>query len=171
VNAHKTGVGPARPTPENESSSNVQPFYNASAETARQYLARGWAAIPIPPRSKAAKITGWVNLRITEADLTEYFRDDSNIGVLNGEPSGWLIDIDLDHPLARELADDFLPATKAEFGRASARRSHRLYVVNSPVETNFRRLPKVNGKSQMIVELRSTGSQTVFPGSIHPSGE
>ena len=43
--------------------------------------------------------------------------------------------------------------------------------MTSPVETIQRRVPKRNGKAPMICELRSTGTQTVFPGSIHPSGE
>ncbi|MCC7085583.1 MAG: DUF3987 domain-containing protein [Pirellulales bacterium] len=140
-------------------------------DTAREYVRRGWHVIPIPPKAKTPKIDAWEQLRIGEAELTKHFRTGSNIGVLNGEPSGWLVDIDLDHALARELADEFLPPTGAEFGRASSPRSHRLYVVTGPVETRQRRLPKQNGKAPMIVELRSTGSQTVFPGSVHPSGE
>ncbi len=124
---------------------------------ASEYITRGWAPIPVPARTKKPIIDQWEKLRISEAELPEYFRPDSNIGVLNGEPSGWQVDVDVDHPLARDLADDFLPATQSEFGRASARRTHRLYVVTSPIETHQRRLPKIKGKRPMIVELRSTG--------------
>jgi hypothetical protein len=144
---------------------------NGSAAIARNYIARGWATIPIPPKSKAPTIAGWEQLRIGDADVPKYFAANSNVGVLNGGPSDGLVDIDLDHPLARELADEFLPVTDAEFGRASSRRSHRLYRVTSAVDTLQRRLPKVDGRAPMIVELRSTGSQTVFPGSVHPEGE
>src|SRR4051794_5872499 len=100
---------------------------------AQSYLVRGWAPIPIPPKTKAPNIDGWEQLRFGASDVEKYFRPNSNVGVLNGEPSGWQVDIDLDHTLARQLADEFLPATGAEFGRESARRSHRLYVVTSPV--------------------------------------
>jgi hypothetical protein len=90
-----------------------------------------------------------------------------NIGVLTGKPSGGLIDVDIDHRLALELSDQFLPLTPAVFGRASNRRSHRLYKVNGPVKT--RRFKST--KHGTIVEIRSTGAQTIFPGSTHPSGE
>jgi hypothetical protein len=78
-----------------------------------------------------------------------------------------LIDVDLDHPLALELAAARLPPTASIFGRPSKRRSHWLYYAASPVATRQWRLPN----KQMVVELRSTGGQTVFPGSTHPSGE
>ena len=74
-----------------------------AADIAGSYIARGWAPIPIPAGTKAPKIDGWERLRISESDLARYFGAGYNIGVLNGEPSGWLIDVDLDHPLAREL--------------------------------------------------------------------
>jgi putative DNA primase/helicase len=138
---------------------------------AGNYIGRGWAPIPLRARTKIPIIDEWEKLRITKPELPEYFRADANIGNLLGEPSGWLVDVDLDHPLALELADSFLPATQSEFGRASARRSHRLFIVTGPVETHQRRLPKVDGKAPMIVELRSTGSQTMFPNSVHPEGE
>jgi hypothetical protein len=140
-------------------------------QQARIYLARGWAVIPIPTREKKPVIKVWENLRITESQLDLYFIGNSNIGVLTGEPSVWLIDVDLDHQFARELADAYLPSTGAEFGRASVRRSHRLFLATCPVDTVKWQSPKVEGKKQMIVELRSTGAQTVFPGSVHPSGE
>lgn len=87
--------------------------------------------------------------------------------MLLGEPSGWLIDIDLDHRRAIELADKFLPPTPAIFGRTSKPRSHRLYRVTGPVATR-----RIRSRSAgTIIELRSTGAQTVFPPSVHESGE
>ena len=78
--------------------------------------------------------------------------------MLLGSPSGGLIDVDLDHLIAVELADVYLPATGAEFGRTSKLRSHRLYLVPDGVATR-KRQRKVDDKA-MIVELRSTGCQT-----------
>ena len=72
----------------------------SAIDTACEYIRRGWRPIHIPPREKNPGRDGWQSQRIAESDLREYFRADSNIGVLNGEPSGWLVDIDLDHPLA-----------------------------------------------------------------------
>lgn len=147
-----------------------------SLEIARNYLRRGWCALPIPFKSKAPVIKGWEKLRLSEADLAHYFRTRCNVGVQLGEPSGWLLDTDLDHPLAVELAPEYLPETDSIFGRAAKRRSHLLYIASSPVETYKRLVPKREAKALgidagMIVELRSTGTQTVFPGSVHPSGE
>lgn len=134
---------------------------------AAKYLRRGWSVVPIPFRSKAPVLDGWQNLRIAEPALDHYFRARHNIGVLLGDPSNWLIDVDLDHKLAVELAPVFLPPTGAIFGRAGKRRSHWLYYASSPTSTRQFRLPT----KQMVVELRSTGGQTVFPPSAHPNGE
>src|SRR5262249_15692370 len=81
--------------------------------------------------------------------------------------SRWIVDIDLDHPLAVELADSFLPRTDMTWGRLSKPRSHRLFRLTSPAGTR-----KWSSKATgTIVELRSTGCQTIPPGSLHPSGE
>lgn len=135
---------------------------------ASDYVSRGWSVVPVPFRSKAPIIDGWQSLRLAESQLDRYFgRDAQNIGILLGEPSGSLIDVDLDHEKAVALAPSFLPPTGAIFGRSSKWRSHWLYYASQPIATRQFRLPN----KQMVVELRSTGGQTVFPGSIHPSGE
>ncbi len=153
---------------------------------AGDYLERGWSLTPVLPRDKKP---GWPNapgraprpqrnwqgLRLKAADLSRYFIPTANIGVNLGEPSGDLADIDHDCAEAIELADQFLPATWM-FGRASKPRSHRLYIAAGAVTEQFK---DVSGK--MLVELRATprdalgtgrgGHQTVFPPSVHPSGE
>jgi hypothetical protein len=135
---------------------------------ARDYRIRGWCVVPIPRRSKSPQVRGWQRLRLSEEELTRHFLDpQQNIGVLLGEPSDGLIDVDLDHPRAVELAAEFLPSTPAIFGRAGKPRSHWLYRVQGNVRTKKYK----SKKHGMIVELRSTGAQTVFPGSTHKSGE
>ena len=141
-----------------------------AVQIAQQYIEGGRAPIPIPARTKRPTVDGWQNLRIGWDEVEEHFRPTDNIGVLLGEPSGLLIDVDLDHPLAVELADQFLPETESEFGRKSKPRSHRLYRVSANVATYKRKLPKSHD-AKMVVELRSSGCQTVFPGSIHEAGE
>jgi len=131
---------------------------------AQQYLARGWAVVPIPRGSKAPVLPNWQNLQLEAHDLPRYFNNGKNVGVLLGERSGWLVDVDLDCPEALQIADFFLPPTGAIFGRESKPRSHRLYICPGAKTTRFE-----YGKT--LVEIRSTGAQTVFPGSIHPSGE
>jgi hypothetical protein len=107
-------------------------------------------------------------LRLDEQNVASLFRRPQNIGILLGEPSIWLIDIDIDAPDAAGLADRFLPSTHAIFGRAGKQRSHWLYRAERPVTTAKFAEPM---DGAMLVELRSSGCQTVFPGSIHPGGE
>lgn len=138
------------------------------ADAALEYIQRGWRVVPIAHRKKGPILNEWQNLRITEDEIGDYFScGRQNVGVLMGEPSGCLIDIDLDHPRAVELAEDYLPPTDAKFGRESKPRSHWIYVVTGSIDTQ-----KFHNKSAgMVVEIRSTGAQTVFPPSVHESGE
>jgi hypothetical protein len=137
-------------------------------DAALGYVGRGWAVIPIPLAQKAPRLTNWQELRITRANLPKYFNGrPANIGVLLGEPSAGLIDIDLDAPEAPALADYFLPATGCVFGRQGKPKSHCLYIVDSPLKTEQFR----DTKGAVLVELRSTGGQTIVPPSTHPSGE
>src|SRR5262249_20789517 len=67
----------------------------------------------------------------TLSTASEFFLNEpQNVGVLLGEPSGGLIDIDLDCREAVELAASLLPHTGAVFGRSSKRRSHHVYVAD-----------------------------------------
>jgi putative DNA primase/helicase len=137
-------------------------------ECAIRYVRRGWSVVPIPHRSKNPGFKGWERMRLAEADLPRHFNSaPQNIGLLTGEPSGWVVDVDLDHPRAVLLADELLPPTPAVFGRPGKMRSHRLYRVTAPVAT----LKKRSKSAGMIIELRSTGCQTVVPPSTHESGE
>jgi Bifunctional DNA primase/polymerase, N-terminal len=143
-------------------------------EDARDYCRRGWAPIPVPFRSKGPVLEGWEHLRLDdERALTAYFNGGAqNVGVLLGEPSGGLVDVDLDCPEALRLAPVFLPPTRSRFGRASRRASHWLYVVTTPARTEkFADPDGADERKNMLVELRSTGVQTVFPGSVHEEGE
>src|SRR5688500_9727972 len=98
-------------------------------EAARRETARGHRVLPVPFRQKKCVLDGWPSLRLELRDLDKYFNGQpSNIGVLLGSPSGNLVDVDLDAPEARALADLFLPPTWSVFGRASKPRSHREYI-------------------------------------------
>ncbi|MBN8597945.1 MAG: DUF3987 domain-containing protein [Planctomycetes bacterium] len=136
-------------------------------ELARTYLARGYAVIPVPARKKIPVLKGWTDLRLSESDLPSHFNGTGNIGVLLGEPSGWLVDVDLDCDEAVALAPKFLPPTGAMSGRPGKPASHWWYVCEG-MKTRKHQDPV---SKKMIVELRSTGAQTVVGPSIHPSGE
>ncbi len=135
------------------------------------YVRRNWAPIPIPAKSKAPTINGWQHLRLKESDdLARHFSNGGNIGLLLGEPSGDLVDADVDCPIARHLAPEFLPPTELMSGRASAPRSHYWYTAKLQTEKFVDPICEDRTQS-MIVEIRSSGTQTIVAPSIHPSGE
>lgn len=143
-------------------------------DAARLYISRGWRVVPIPPGQKGPRAPGWQNLVICLEAVPQHFAGDGNIGVLLGPASGELVDIDLDCVEALELADLYLPPTRALFGRASKPRAHRLYIAPGAGFEAFGD-PLITGKNTLL-ELRAAGRdggghQTVFPPSLHPEGE
>ena len=136
-------------------------------KAAKRFLGKGWRIVPVPPKEKGPKTKGWQNLRIKESEIDDYFQHDSNIGLLTGEPSGGLTDVDLDCLEAIELAGLFLPFTGRVHGRKSKPKSHRWYIV-SPIPSP-EKYSDIDGTC--LLELRSAMQQTVVPPSVHPSGE
>jgi putative DNA primase/helicase len=140
---------------------------------ARDYIKRGWRPVPIPPESKSPKIASWQTLSVDEANVDQYFGDEGNIGIILGVDG--LTDIDLDCAEAVTAGRYLLPATGMVFGRASKPSSHYCYMVTpaAPME----KLLDPTDKKATICEFRclkkdgGIGLQTVFPPSIHPSGE
>jgi hypothetical protein len=149
-------------------------------DIANDYIGRVWNPIPIPYRKKFPTDDDWPKLQITAANVAQYFDGNpQNIGVQLGPKSNGLTDIDLDCPEAIGLASYFLPRTDSTFGRASKPISHLLYTIADAPDQATLKLSDPNknkdGKSNCIIELRmgggSKGAQTVFPGSVHESGE
>src|SRR5262249_17762194 len=96
-----------------------------------------------------------------------------NIGLSLGEPSGGLVDVDLDCPEARAAAAVLLPPTGWVWGRSSAPDSHFGYVVADPprkASDGFTD-PIRRGKDARLLERGGTGGQRVFPPSILPGDE
>jgi hypothetical protein len=141
-------------------------------QVALRYAELGWSPVPIKHREKAPRGDEWEKLRIKPVDfkneerlehLAWQFNKYANIGVILGEASGGLVDVDLDCREAVALADEFLPATAAVFGRVGKPRSHRLYRVTGACATMAWK-----HKGEMLLELRGDGGfQTVFPPSVH----
>ncbi|MEO3428717.1 phage/plasmid primase, P4 family [Pelagibius sp. CAU 1746] len=138
-------------------------------EWAKHYRSMGYRPIPIPYKDKAPRLKGWGELALDGKELEAAFRaEQMNIGINLGEASGGLVDIDLDCEEAIRLAPAFLPPTEAIFGRSSKPKSHWLYRVTDCGDRTAFSGPDGAG---MLLEYRANGSQTVFPGSVHPSGE
>jgi DNA polymerase I-like protein with 3'-5' exonuclease and polymerase domains len=137
------------------------------------YLSRGWAVIDLPHGTKIPGRQGWQNERYDERSLRERLSSGPrNVSVLLGEPSGGLVDVDLDSSEARALANRFLPGTPSIFGRPDSPRSHRLYVTEPVAKYEQFVDPEESDEDRaMLVELRSGGHHTIFPPSQHPSGQ
>src|SRR5688572_26810 len=101
----------------------------SAVEHALAYLARGWAVVPIPPRSKGPTLPSWQTLRLSSSEVPRYFSPGDNCGVILGEASHGLVDVDLDCPEAVRRAPEFLPPTLI-FGRDSKPRSHWIYTMS-----------------------------------------
>jgi hypothetical protein len=150
---------------------------NRPLQIALGYIDRGWSPIPVPFKQKKPCISAWQKKRITREIAGQYFNSTpQNIGVILGQASGGLTDIDLDCSEAIGLVSYFLPRTDAIFGRASKRNSHRLYV--TPLAESDDKAAIRYGDptgAGTLLEVRfgggDKGAQTVFPGSTHESGE
>lgn len=137
-------------------------------QAAGEYVARGWKVVPVPYREKGSRLKGWPELRLKRSELSKHFLHKCNIGLLLGEPSDNLVDVDLDCEEARRLAPYFLPSTNLIHGRKSSPQSHWWYRT-----THFhgvRKFNDVDGRT-CLLELRSAPHQTLVPPSVHPSGE
>lgn len=143
----------------------------SSTEYARLYMSLGAAPIPVPFKSKNPNEKGWQKIRLSEDDIDRVFGRRVNIGLLVGDPSTGLIDVDLDAPDAIVAADVLLPYTPMVHGRKGKPRSHRWYRVReNGLKTKKFKVPTSTGEA-MLLELRSTGCQTIVPPSVHSSGE
>ena len=137
-----------------------------STDLVQSYLTAGFLPIPVPFKSKQPTIKEWTNLAITADNADQYFNGQPiNIGILTGERSRGLVDIDIDDLDALKFADWFLPESNCSFGRESKPKSHRVYRVT---ESKSREAFESNS---MIIEVRGNKHFTLFPGSVHPSGE
>jgi hypothetical protein len=133
---------------------------------AQQYYERGWQPLPVPYKSKNPGFSEWQHFRCTYEELPAHFNGKSNIGLLMGEPSRGLLDVDLDDPRAGCFTY-LLPPTGATFGRNGKPGSHWLYAAEGAVPPT----KQYKDGQAMLVELRSTGSHSMSPPSVHPSGE
>lgn len=133
--------------------------------------------MPVQPRDKrpfdfaARRLRdGWAKLRVAEAEIDVLFPPEANVGVLLGEPSGGLLDVDKDCDEVRRAAPHLLPATGMVGGRASAPDSHSFFVVRDPPATASEKFrdPLVAGAgANLLLELRSTGAQTLVAPSTY----
>ncbi|MBL8628378.1 MAG: bifunctional DNA primase/polymerase [Rhodospirillaceae bacterium] len=142
-----------------------------AAYTQATRLAGGpYQFLPLRPGLKKPCNERWPDVAFGPTD----FKPRDNIGLKTGECSKWVVDVDLDY-LNPTLVDAILPPTKAVFGRATARSSHRLYIAPGTETFSLGLTADLahlnpNGKAK-IIEFFASNHYTMMPGSIHPNGE
>lgn len=136
----------------------------ATQDAARRYIERGFAPIPVPSGSKNPNRPNWESERHTLEDIPLAWNNGQNIGLLTGEPSGGLADVDMDCPEAVALGGRFLPPTLTS-GREGNPDSHWWYISADLQSGEWK---DIDGKK--LIELRGTGRQTLVEPSEHPSG-
>lgn len=137
---------------------------------ARELLARGWSPVPVPRGRKKPLLKNWTLFRASPDELPTHFADDSNVGILTGQASGQLVDIDLDCDEAVELAAHLLPETPMRSGRPTRPRSHAWYVLTGSLPAS-RTFKDVDAGRTTLVEFRGDGRQTLVAPSTHPDGD
>jgi len=160
-------------------------------DIALEVIARGWNPVRVSRQTKKPMDSKWQERVFTAQTAPRYFNGAAiNVGVQLGPLSHGLTDVDLDCPEAVAVASLLLPNTDATFGRLSKPRAHRLYVTDlaTHIDRAALQFHDVDGKKgkpgTMMLELRISGihqngankgkckgAQSVFPGSLHASGE
>lgn len=124
----------------------------------------GISFVPVDPKTKRAYREDWANPE--KSFPPDAFRPGDNVGGKWGESSGGLVDIDCDSDHARRIAEHLI-RKGPRYGRSSNRASH--YLLHSPGARSKQFVNPVS--KEMIIEIRSTGSQSLLPPSVHTSGE
>ena len=133
-------------------------------EAAAELILAGVSVVANKPESKQPVMKGWQKRGLKLDEVPHVFQDGGNLGLLNGEPSGWLVTVDIDVPEGLKIAEKFLTATLAG-GRSGTRRAHRFYVSPGAKTRKW-----TDDDGAVLLELRSTGCQTLIEPSVHPSG-
>lgn len=150
-----------------------RPHPTPSSQSVMQTLTwmrrQGFRPVPVIRSSKAAVNRDYVDPAYQPPPDDLWLQQNLSVGCVTGPAHGGPLDVDLDCPEAVALAPDFLPPT-VTFGRASKPRSHYLYKVDVLAFEKVAFLDPIDRST--IVEIRGDGGhQTVFPGSLHDSGE
>ncbi|MDP7221977.1 MAG: bifunctional DNA primase/polymerase [Alphaproteobacteria bacterium] len=144
-------------------------------ENAKAYIEKGFAVLPLKERDKTPhKGYSWKENALCFEHLQNY-SSVCNIGVILGERSGGLVDLDFDSPEAG-LIGTILFADLPGFGRKSSPHAHKLAMCAGPGKTIQFQLPedvveRLGFSKNVVLELRGEGGYTMVPGSTHPSGE
>ena len=134
-----------------------------------QEIAEALGAVVIPVyRSKKPKYRYWRGLKYAKCltkDLLELYDDETNIAVVQGEPSSGLISIDFDEAKALKEFLALNPAFEDTLTTSAARGANLWF----KVQGNYPKLTLLKCGRSKWAEWRSTGAFTVIHG-IHEEG-
>src|SRR6478752_6018076 len=135
-----------------------------SAKVAQSWLDLGILPVPLQRKTKRPKDgKGWNKLKVTNDTIPHFFAPGDNVGGLWGEPSNWIIDVDLDWDEAAAAATRLLPETFI-YGRRKRPGTHYLFRVQGAVGLKRYDSGKGNSaKRTVIAEIRASGAQSVLP--------
>lgn len=126
------------------------------------YTQAGFKPVLLHPGKKRPVGTDWIERPMpAEEDFTGYH----NIGIVLGDKSNKLADVDIDNADLAAAADWFLPATNAKFGRYYGNKKQTLahYLYYSQGDKTL----AIKGpNNSVVIEIRFNGGQTVFPPSF-----
>lgn len=141
--------------------------FGSSASAAREYLRRGWFAVPYRP-GEPLNWAAWADPALVEADLERLFTGQTGVAILLGSPSGGLVRVGLGCPEAVALAPAFLPRTAVADGpRNRPSPSGYWYVASPPAGTA--RFSDPRGP-QPLVELWGEGRAAPVPPTPSEEG-
>lgn len=156
-------------------------------EAALLCVQRGITPVPVPLRTKGAKgrdAKGWQERHIQSVeDVLGPFspKQRRNIGIKGGEVSGGIVVVDLDDPVAVELAPRFFPPTPTVWGRKGNRASKWMYRIDGGDIVRTYDVPSAESrttgqgekaKKSKFLELRGASDHyDLIPPSIHPEGD
>jgi hypothetical protein len=156
----------------NGNSTNIPSGKVNAIKVAKSWLTKGIQPVPLTRRSKKPKgKKGWNKLMVTHDTIPQFFSTGDNVGGLWGEPSGWIVDVDLDWDEASLAAPRLFPETFV-YGRRKRPGSHYLFQVTGVAGSKrYDSGQGDNAARSVITEIRASGSQSVLPPSIHPEGD
>lgn len=143
----------------------LRSVFSSSAIAAATYKRRGYAPVPIALGTKQPPFKSWQNFDPAPEELLEHF-ETTGVGLILGDRSGGLVDLDLDSPESVALADAFGLKSGMEHGSPNKPRSHRWFKVDT--STGITQFKDPDGK--MLAEVRGNGGQTVVEPTPYPAG-
>ena len=131
-------------------------------EIAQAYAKLGWSIVPCPPMQKHPVISWkpWQQTRADDAQLQQWFRQDSNLALITGAISGVIV-LDVDRGGEENLAGKDVPETPCV--RTGSGGMH--YYFQHPGFNTGNWVGKL-----AHIDFRGDGGLVILPPSVHPNG-